>query len=218
MLNNVPFKIRDMPKLESPFIRKEINGAYVVTPEINPGYEWVFTDPSVVAVEKLHGSNVSILIQDGIITGAWNRTERIPFFNKGKAFIIQGLLNSYEKGYMEFLADGQHFGELIGPKVNGNPYKLTEHLWIPFGGFAQNHLVYKSWGRYPKTFDAISEWFKELLPLYNLMHGHGKESFVEGVVFTHPDGRLAKLRRDQFLWYNGTRHKEAKGEYNENKM
>ena len=37
-------KVRDMPKLESPFIRKMINNRYVVTPEINPGYEWVFED------------------------------------------------------------------------------------------------------------------------------------------------------------------------------
>lgn len=30
---------RDMPKLESPFLRKTINGEYVVTPEISPGFE-----------------------------------------------------------------------------------------------------------------------------------------------------------------------------------
>ena len=195
-------EIRDMPKLESPFVRKEINGQYVVTDEIAEGYDWVFEDESVMAIEKLHGTNVSILIQDGIITGCWNRTERIPFFNKDKKFIIEGLLNSYEKGYMTFLADGQHFGELIGPKVNGNPYKLDIHLWIPFKTFGQKHLRYKSWGKYPKDFNTISEWFKELIPLYTLMKGQA-DGFVEGIVFTHPDGRMAKLRKDMFDWiYN----------------
>lgn len=29
-------KIKDMPKLDSPFVRREINGVYLVTPEINP--------------------------------------------------------------------------------------------------------------------------------------------------------------------------------------
>jgi hypothetical protein len=205
-------KINDMPKLECPFIRKEINGDYIVVDEINPGYEWVFEDESVMAIEKLHGTNVSILIQDGIIVGIWNRTERVPFFNKGKKWLIEGVLNSFERGYMEFLPDGQHFGELIGPKVNGNPYKLKEHLWIPFSSFAQEHLKYKSWGKYPKDFKTISEWFKELIPLYSSMiNGQdGRENgFVEGIVFTHPDGRMAKLRKDMFDWFKGRRHKDS---------
>jgi len=203
-------KIKDMPKLESPFVRKEINGNYIVTDEIAEGYEWVFEDEDVMAIEKLHGTNVSIVIQDGVIVACYNRTERLPFFNKGKKFIIEGLLNSYENGYMENLLDGQHFGELIGEKVNGNPYKIKGHLWIPFETFGQKHLRYKSWGKYPKDFKTISEWFKDLMPLYSLMK-NGKnmskeEMFVEGIVFTHPDGRMAKLRRDMFDWYKGKRH------------
>lgn len=207
-------KIEDMPKLESPFIRKEINGNYVVTSEIAEGYEWVFEDESVMAIEKLHGTNVSIIIQDGNIVAVFNRTERIPFFNKGKKHIIEGVLNSYERGYIEDLLDGQHFGELIGPKVNGNPYKLKEHLWIPFKTFGQKHLLYKSWGKYPKDFETISNWFKELMPLYSCMIQGAdgrKDGFVEGIVFTHPDGRMAKLRKDMFDWWfeqGGKAHKE----------
>ncbi|MBI2151707.1 hypothetical protein HYU21_03225, partial [Candidatus Woesearchaeota archaeon] len=49
--------IKDMDKLDSPFIRKEIDGEYIVTPEITPGLEWVFTDDKVMAIEKLHGTN-----------------------------------------------------------------------------------------------------------------------------------------------------------------
>jgi hypothetical protein len=201
--------IEDMPKLECPFVRKEIDGEYIVTPEINPEYSWVFEDDSVMAIEKLHGTNVSVLIQDGVIVSCWNRTERIPFFNKGKKWIIEGLLNSFERGYMEFLGDGQHFGELIGPKVNGNPYKLKEHLWIPFETFCQKHLKYKSWGKYPKDFQTISDWFeKDLIPLYSSMvqGEEGRTGFVEGIVFTHPDGRMAKLRKDMFSWFKGERH------------
>jgi len=192
-------KIKDMPKLKSPFIREMKGNKYVVTPKIEEGYEWVFEDESVMAIEKLHGTNVSILIEEGTVTAVFNRTERIPFINKGKKWLIEGILNSKERGYLEFLGDGQHFGELIGPKVNSNPYKLDEHLWIPFSGFCQKHLRYKCWGKYPKTFESISEWFKELMPLYASMKGDG-EGFVEGIVFTHPDGRMAKLRRDMFDW------------------
>lgn len=209
-------KIKDMPKLESPFKRiLNANGKYVVVPEITPGYEWVFEDPNVLAIEKLHGTNVSIIIQDGIITAVYNRTERIPFFNKGKAHIIRGILKSYERGLMENLLDGQHWGELIGEKINGNPYNIKGNIWIPFETYGQEHLAYKSWGKYPKTFDAISEWFKEdLMPLYCLRRGNdvmdymGDSMFVEGVVFTSKDGKMSKLRRDMFSWYSGPRHKE----------
>jgi len=205
-------EIKDFPKIESPFVREEINGDYIVTPKIADGMEWVFEDDKVMAIEKLHGTNVSILITDGIVAGIWNRTTRLPFFNKGKKFIIDGLLNSFERGYMEFLGDGQHFGELIGPKINGNPYKLEEHIWIPFQTICQKNLMYKSWGKYPKDFQSISNWFeKDLIPLYaSMTHGEEgrKNGFVEGIVFTHPDGRMAKLRRDMFSWYQGIRHKE----------
>ena len=55
-------KIKDMPKLKSPYIReKNENKDYVVTQEIDPDFEWVFTDPLVQAHEKLDGTNVSIV-------------------------------------------------------------------------------------------------------------------------------------------------------------
>lgn len=206
-------KINDMLKIECPFIRKEINGEYIVVNEINIGYEWVFEDETVMAIEKLHGTNVSIQISDGVIVGVWNRTTRIPFFNREKNFIIEGLLNSYERGYMDLLQDGQHFGELIGPKVNSNPYNIKEHLWIPFQTFGQKYLKYKSWGKYPKDFETLSNWFKnDLFSLYACMtqgEEGRKTGFVEGIVFTHPDGRMAKLRGDMFDWFHGRRHKEV---------
>lgn len=195
--------IQDMPKLQSPFVRERNDaGDYCVTPEIVVGYEWVFDDPRVRAVEKLHGTNVSVCVQDGMIMGVWNRKTRIPFFNRGKDEIIDGVREAYKRKYIDMLPDGQHFGELIGEKYHKNPYKIERHLWVPFVRL-QNQYAYKSWGRYPKTFDAISEWFRDLMPLY----GRKTDSdFVEGVVFTHPDGRMAKLRRDMFDWYEGRRH------------
>jgi len=201
-------KINDFPKIESPFVRKLMpNGDYIVTEEITEGMEWVFNDESVTAIEKLDGTNVSIVVEGGNVTSIWNRTERIPFINKPKKHIIEGVLNSWERGYCDLLPDGQHFGELIGPKINGNPYKLDVHLWIPFSTFAQNHLKYKSWGKYPKDFATISEWMKDLMPLYWVMkHGMTKdkdgkyEGYVEGIVFTAIDGKMAKLRKDMFGW------------------
>ena len=202
--------VKDMPKLESPFVRVDKDGAYICTPRIAEGFEWVFEDPSVIAVEKLHGTNVSIIIENAQISSIWNRTARLPFFNKGKAHIIRGVLEAYERNYCE-LPDGQWFGELIGEKVNGNPYNIEGNVWVPFATYAKEHLAYKSWGKYPKTFEAISEWFKELQPLYSWKkHGQKYDKhYVEGVVFTHPDGRMAKLRRDMFDWFTGRRHNDG---------
>jgi len=206
-----------MPKIESPFVR-ELNakGDYVCTPLINPGYEWVFEDEATMAIEKLHGTNVSVIVEGGQITSMWNRTARIPFFNRGKAFITKGLLESYDRGYLE-LPDGQWFGELVGPKVNGNPYRLKEHRWIPFATYARKKLLYKSWGKYPKNYETIRNWFKELIPLYcwkihtkDLADEDPNYAFVEGIMFTHPDGRMAKLRKDMFDWWPGRRHTSHK--------
>jgi len=204
-------KINDMPKLQSPFVRsKETN--WLVIDKITEGYEWVFEDDSVMAIEKLHGTNISILIQGGAVTGVWNRCNRITMFSKGNEHIMEGLTNSIPQ--ISKLSDGQHFGEFIGPKLNSNPYNLDKHLWIPFETYGQKHLKYKCWGKYPKTFESISEWFKELMPLFMMKRGD-KEGFVEGIVFTHPDGRMAKLRCDMFDWFKGHRHKENKTETEE---
>ena len=210
-------KIKDMPKLECPFVREMTNqegGIYVVIDKINPGYEWVFEDDKVMAIEKLHGTNVSIVIENGVLVSIWNRTERIiPFVTHSKVHIVERITESFKKGYLDLLGDCQYFGELIGEKINGNPYKIKGHLWIPFSTFAQKHLKYKSWGKYPKDFTTISEWFKELIPLYaSMIHGEeGREKgFVEGIVFTHPDGRMAKLRGDMFEWFKGVRHNDKR--------
>jgi len=191
---------QDFPKIKSPFVRKEIEGRYLATPEIEEGYEWVFEDDSVMAVEKLDGTNVGIVINNGEIVEIYNRKNKIPIFQKGKSFIVQGLLEAFSRGYVDGLKDGVHYGELIGPKLQGNPYNLDCHVWIPFHNYAQKHLRFKSWGKYPKNFETIYTWFQELIPLYSRRVGKGS-SFIEGIMFTHPDGRMAKVRRDMFDWY-----------------
>lgn len=197
--------IDDMPKLQSPFIRKEIDGKFIVTPEIDPEYTWVFEDESVTCQEKLDGTNVSIIIEHGKITRVFNRTNEINLWSDSP--VILSVRESYNRGYCNFI-DGQFFGEAIGEKIQGNPHKLNGHIWLPYKTYFSKHLTYKSWGKYPKDFETISKWFKEdLFSLYGINKGD-KQSFVEGVVFHHPDGRMAKLRRDMFDWYEGKRHKD----------
>lgn len=205
VVDNTTEVVNDMPKLDSPFVREERNSGYYVKDEINEGYEWVFESDSVIAVEKLDGTNVSVVIENGNITAVFNRKNRVAPFNKNKQFITKGLLNSLNRGYLN-LKDGQWYGELVGPKVQGNPYKLDEHLWIPFQSYSWRKLKYNSWGDYPKTFDAIKSWFDYgLIPLfYSKIHGVSfdeamKECKPEGIVFTDTKTKkMAKLRYDMF--------------------
>ena len=123
--------IHDMPKLHSPFVREHINGHYVVMDKIEPGMEWVFEDEDVNCSEKLDGTSCAVYMQEGAVLGVWNRTTRIPFINRGKEFIIQGVQEAYSRKYLDTLS-GEIHGEVIGPKIQSNHYKLENPLFVPF--------------------------------------------------------------------------------------
>lgn len=197
--------IVDFPKIKSPFVRETINGHYVVTPKIEPGYEWVFEDSGVKAVDKLHGTNICLHIEDGRVCSIDNRSTRLvhcPIIDltiKGQAArAIEGILLNQE--HIKNMS-GRVYGELIGPKINGNIHCLDHHKFVPFE-YLNNKCHWKSWvrGQYPKTFDAISDWFKTLESLYTY-RATRKRELAEGLIFLHPDGRRAKLRREMFDWY-----------------
>lgn len=198
----------DMPKLECPFVRKLVKfDEYLVTPEINPWYEWVFEDENVKCVEKMDGTNISIKIQDKKVIAIQNRLNIIDPWDKSTAHIMEWLYESLKKGYLD-LPDGVYFGELIGPKLQWNPYKLERHVWIPFLSYAQESLAYKSWEKQEKTFENISIWFRDhIFSLYHRKIHDGEITKPEWVIFIHPDGRMAKLRLDMFDWWEGRRHK-----------
>jgi len=206
MKHNNTNTILDMPKLESPFIRQQIDNQYIVTPEINPDYQWVFDEPGVKAIEKLDGTNVSIVLENGEVTQIYNRENKVGFWSGSP--IVSCLLNSAEKKWLKF-KDGQYFGEALGDKIQGNPLKLKDRLYMPFE-LAETKLMYTSFYQHDRTFENWSSWFKDYL--FSLMaqkYSENKEEkvFAEGVVFYHPDGvRMAKLRRDMFGWYKGERH------------
>lgn len=206
-LNRIP--IIDFPKLKSPFVREMRKGRYVVTPDIEEGYDWVFKDPSVRAVDKLHGSNVCVHIRDGVVVAIDNRKTRVldvpslyANMHKGKARMLAAVINSFEKGWMPS-EDGSIFGEFVAPEINGNLHHVDRPYFVPFD-YLYEKCHWHSWvrGDYPKTMATISEWFKGLESLFTKTRMK-KEGFAEGLVFTHPDGRRAKLRRSMFEWYTG---------------
>ncbi|MCK5177274.1 MAG: hypothetical protein KAQ92_06110, partial [Candidatus Aenigmarchaeota archaeon] len=127
-LNENVLKPIDMPKLHSPFKRRDVNGAYVCVPEIDDDYRWVFTTQSQ-AIEKMDGTNVSIIVEDKNVTSIYNRKNLIDMWKKGNKRFTEGILESIDRE--DFLpgkvGDGQYFGELLGPRINGNPYQLTQN-------------------------------------------------------------------------------------------
>lgn len=198
--------VPDMPKLQSPFVRKEVDGAYIVTPEIDPECRWVFEDPEVRAVEKLDGTNVLLIIEGGDVK-MFNRTKEVKWYSNNP--IVDAVKKSVSKKYVKLLPQRQEvWGEAIGPLISDNMLALPEKFFIPFSKLFDEY-TYESFQRYPKTFENISSWFKDnLYSRFAAHYANRKDIFAEGVVFTHPNGRMAKLRRDMFDWYTRPRHKE----------
>lgn len=217
-------KLPNFPKLHCPFIRQSFNvnvenwkkygkalqlrspKVYLVTNEINPGYEWVFDDPDTFAVEKLNGSNICIKTEDGRLAAVQNRKNAIDILQiiKGQSHLIEGVFQSIGKGYVE--KNGEQYGELIGPKIQGNPYNLITHLWYPFEK-AIKHLRYNSFDEHERSFDSWSLWFKDYLYSRFSTKRGDNTIFAEGIVLYNlkrkEKGKIwrAKLRRDMYKWY-----------------
>lgn len=200
-------KVLDFPKIQCPFVRNDKTGFYRVINKINPGYEWVFQDSGVLAVDKLHGTNVCCFFKDGTLISIDNRENRIAekefiFSERGRNsyMFVMGILNAIEKGWIPKDFSGRLYGELVGPKINGNLHESDTYYFVPFD-YLKSSCHWKSWvqNQHPKDFDSISEWFKELPSLFS-KRLFNKNVIAEGLVFYHPDGRMAKLRRDMFSW------------------
>lgn len=197
------------PKTEAPFIREE----GVVQNEIREGFEWVFDKETVIAVEKLDGTNIAVECSNGDITGIYTRNGELKTVQNGDVEYVEGVARAIEKGWGGYLEDnGITYGELVGKRIQGNPYEINYHIWVPFKK-ANEWLRYKSWGEYPKNFKSMSKWFNPdkfgLIPLfYSKVHGldietASEEGYVEGIIFYDTEtGERAKLRLDMFPWYN----------------
>ena len=219
-------KLSNFPKIECPFVRKKYKvnidnwkkygrelklrapEVYLVTPEVTKDFEWVF-EKETIAIEKLDGTNVKVLIEDGRLTSIYNRKNYIDPLQvvKGKVFIIEGIFRAIQKGYIK--QDGEQVGEIIGPKLQGNPYQLNNHIWYPFGK-AIKHLSYRSFNEHEKNFDNWNIWFKDYLMsrFYSKRKNKTEQSIMaEGIVFYNlkrkSEGKIyrAKLRRDMFDWF-----------------
>ncbi len=67
--------------------------------------------------------------------------------------------------------------ELIGPKINGNPENASKHILI-------SHAEAEVLADAPRHFNGLAVWLATRP--------------IEGVVWHHPDGRMAKIKRRDF--------------------
>jgi hypothetical protein len=73
------------------------------------------------------------------------------------------------------IADGTY--ELLGPKIQGNPEGHSIHV-------LQSHSEADVFPDAPRTFDDLKVWLSA--------------RDIEGLVFHHPDGRMAKIKKRDF--------------------
>lgn len=76
--------------------------------------------------------------------------------------------------------------ELLGPKVNGNPEKLNDHLLVRHGYIAA--VEREVLNVLPRDFDGLIEWLLA-------------DCEWEGIVWHGPDGKMAKLKVRDALAY-----------------
>lgn len=72
------------------------------------------------------------------------------------------------------LLDGTY--ELCGPKISANPEQFPDHIFVPHGDEELPDA--------PTQFEALREYLRPLR--------------IEGIVWHHPDGRMAKVKRRDF--------------------
>lgn len=113
-----------------------------------------------------------------VYTGHWPGWLKVDFDLPENKWHKAGWLDFTEQ-YPE-PSDGTY--ELIGTKVQGNPYDIDFHTLMGHGWDTLTvHFVFTE---PPRTFNEFKLWFAE--------------NEIEGIVWHHPDGRMVKLKRSDF--------------------
>lgn len=168
-----------------------------VTDRVRAGCEWVFAGEGD-ATEKLDGMNVRLTVRGGVLVRVEKRR------NPSKLQKKQGVKDGWYVDADEFgpedrwifeaargtdvskWPDGEHPCEALGPNIQGNPLGLERHLCVPFNREAP---VYQ---QVPRSFDGLRDFLRQMESRF--APGHA----AEGIVFHHPDGRRAKIKRKDF--------------------
>lgn len=180
-----------MKKIPTLFVRDPENRK-LVTQEVNPGCEWVMAGEGV-ATRKYDGT--CCLIEEGKlykrrevkdgkpVPEDFREANYDPVTKKRFGWVPVGD-GPEDKYYWEAYGfsrpvpgDGTY--ELCGPKVQGNPEEYDRHFLIP-------HAHAHTYPGVSRTFEGIKEFLRTRK--------------IEGLVFHHPDGRMAKIKKRDFSY------------------
>jgi hypothetical protein len=158
---------------------------------------WVFEGEGV-GTEKLDGTNVRLTVRSGHLTRVEKRR------NPSKAQKQQGIVDGWYADTAEGSAedrwileaarytevsgwpDGEHSCEALGPRIQGNPLDMTEYRCVPF------NLQVPVYADVPRSYGGLRDY------LATLESRFAPGNLAEGIVFHHPDGRRAKIKRKDF--------------------
>ena len=176
-----------MKKIPTIF-RRDPERMSAVLDEPHPACDWVFAGEGV-ATRKIDGTCCKI---DG--DGYWKRREvkkgkRDPegFVleeedpNTGKRFGWVRVSDDdpadafHREAFRDDLAPGTY--ELLGPKIQGNLEGYDAHVLV-------RHADVETYPDAPRTFSGLREFLAD--------------KDIEGLVFHHPDGRMAKIKKRDF--------------------
>lgn len=183
--------MRKMPTL---FVRDFTKHAAIARDEVTLGCEWVLAGEGV-ATRKLDGTCCRIVTGPGCAQlfkrydAKHGKTPPVDFEPAQEA---PDPVTGHWPGWVPItpsdryhheafkrsdldVRDGTY--ELCGPRVNGNPEQLSEHRLIRHGSV----LLASA---YPLSFDGLRAYLDA--------------NVIEGIVWHHPDGRMAKLKRSDF--------------------
>lgn len=182
-----------MQKIPSLFVRPHGNGQKFVINEVNPKCQWVI-DGEGVATRKFDGT--CCLVRDGKlyrrreckiggkIPDDFEECERDETTGKIFGWVPVDPMNPECRYHAEAwkyhsldnkpLTNGTY--ELCGPKVQGNPERFLIHALVKHG---QEQLP-----ECPRTFEGV--------------RGYLLGVNYEGIVWHHPDGRMAKIKKRDF--------------------
>lgn len=194
LLTSIRKGIQVMEKIPTIFDRDE---DFKVTKHPRKGCEWVFAGEGV-ATEKLDGMNIRVTIRCGNVVRVEKRR------NPSKLQKQQGIIDGWyvdadesspeDKWIFEAVhhtdvhswPDGEHSAEALGPQIQGNPLGLSQHICVPF------NLDIPIYPNVLRTFEGLREFLLNTKSLFSKGHD------IEGIVFHHPDGRRAKIKRKDF--------------------
>jgi hypothetical protein len=174
----------------------ERDGRFHVVDRPRTECAWVFNGEGT-GTEKLDGTNVRLTVRSGQIVRVEKRR------NPTKAQKQQGIVDGWyvdaddsaeDKWILAAVGntdasswpDGEHPCEALGPSIQGNPLGLAEHRCVPF------NLQAPAYQDAPRSYSDLRDFLATLESKF--VPGH----LAEGIVFHHPDGRRAKIKRKDF--------------------